>query len=491
MALTAAAVLTLLLLRTAWAAEDAYISFRVVDNFLHGFGLRWNVSDRVQTFTDPLFLGLVTVGTAISGNVFLSVIALSLILTLAAYLILARGATEIGLVTATVALIFSKAFIDFSVSGLENPATHFLLAAYLYVYWRNRNPFWLTLLAALAASNRLDTVLFLLPSLVAVYVRVGRRSWKPALLGATPLLAWSLFALFYYGFLLPNPACAFLHAGIPVRDFLFQGIVYYLNAFQYDTATVFVIMLGCIIAWLTREWLLAVGIALNLLYILVTGGDLLSARLFSAPLFVSAALIARYWRPSPLFAALTIAAIAALGLWIPAPTVTSAVDDVKPKWSEPGGPIDARAVTYPSTGLLHYARGTHWPVSVHTEAGEAARDSRTKVAVNSAVGLFGFSAGPQVHVIDDLGGCDALLARLPRIPGPWTVDRYQRALPAGYENTIRTGVNTIQDPRLHDYYEHLHTVISGNLWSWNRLVEIFRFNTGQYGALLGAARQAH
>ena len=30
------------LLRTAWLCDDAYITFRTVDNFINGFGLRWN-----------------------------------------------------------------------------------------------------------------------------------------------------------------------------------------------------------------------------------------------------------------------------------------------------------------------------------------------------------------------------------------------------------------------------------------------------------------
>jgi hypothetical protein len=30
----------------AWVGDDAAITARVVDNFLHGYGLRWNVTDR-------------------------------------------------------------------------------------------------------------------------------------------------------------------------------------------------------------------------------------------------------------------------------------------------------------------------------------------------------------------------------------------------------------------------------------------------------------
>ena len=48
--------LFVILLRTAWVSDDACISFRTVDNFLHGYGLRWNVSERVQTYTNPLMV---------------------------------------------------------------------------------------------------------------------------------------------------------------------------------------------------------------------------------------------------------------------------------------------------------------------------------------------------------------------------------------------------------------------------------------------------
>ena len=35
-------------LRTAWVTEDAYITFRVIDNLNAGYGLVWNLGERVQ-----------------------------------------------------------------------------------------------------------------------------------------------------------------------------------------------------------------------------------------------------------------------------------------------------------------------------------------------------------------------------------------------------------------------------------------------------------
>ena len=490
--LVASTVLTILLVRTAWVAEDAYISFRVLDNFLHGYGLRWNISDRVQTYTDPLFLGIVTIVTWISGNVYLSAIAVSFVLTLAAFYLITRQASEIGIVTATTALIFSKAFVDFSVSGLENPATHLAIAAYLFVYWRRRDPFTLTLIAALAATNRADSVLFFLPSLAVVYWRAGRKVWKPALLGWTPFLAWSLFSLFYYGFVFPNTAYAKLNTGIPTRDMIFQGIVYYMNAMRFDTATMFVIALGSIVAYRAREWTLAAGIVLNLIYIVRVGGDFMSARFFSASLFLSVALIARYWKPERLLAISTLVLIAGLGMWVPTPTITSANAEFGAPWPvDTGGIADERAVYYQGAGLLRYHRDVLWPIYPLSRWGDDAKRTGKKVVVHANIGMYGYFAGPHVHFIDVLALGDAFLARLPVTPGPWRVGHYHRTLPAGYVDTITTGVNTIADPHLHEYYDHLHTVISGNLWSFERLKEIFLFNIGHYDYLVPHTRQAN
>ena len=38
---------------TAWVSDDAFITFRVVDNALAGHGLVWNVGERVQAEHQP------------------------------------------------------------------------------------------------------------------------------------------------------------------------------------------------------------------------------------------------------------------------------------------------------------------------------------------------------------------------------------------------------------------------------------------------------
>jgi arabinofuranosyltransferase len=481
-----AAVLLVFLLRTAWVSEDAYISFRVVSNFLSGYGLRWNTADRVQVFTDPLFVGLVTLVTWIGMDVYFATVAVSLVLTFAAFFLLAANATEFGVGILTAVLLFSKGFMDFSISGLENPATHCALAAYVFVYWRRRDPFWLSLIAALAVTNRTDTVLLFLPSLAITYFQAGPKAWKRILWGWSPFIFWSLFSLFYYGFLFPNTAYAKLHTGIPESDLLNQGIVYFINAIRCDTVTILAIAFGLVVAWLAREWLLGAGVVLYLIYIVRVGGDFMSARFFTAPLILSVAILVRHWRPQPVLAAGTIAVIAGLGMSIPSPTITSANTEFSTVAHplDVGGIADERGYYYQGAGLLRYHRYVLWPDTGGSFIGHDLKVKGVKVFVVGNIGYIGYQAGPAVHIIDPFGLGDALLARLPVKPGLWRIGHFERELPAGYVDTITTGFNKISDPNIAEYYRHLQTVISGHLWTSRRVKEIFLFNIGYYEHLL-------
>src|SRR5436190_11112432 len=126
-------------IRTAWLCDDAYINFRTIDNFLHGYGLRWNVDERVQTFTDPLWVIIITALSAITSDFYYTVMALSLLLSLGTVLMIARVTARdaIAALGAAAPLLCSKSFVDFSTSGLENPLLHLLLVLFFTVYWRS------------------------------------------------------------------------------------------------------------------------------------------------------------------------------------------------------------------------------------------------------------------------------------------------------------------------------------------------------------------
>ena len=62
---------------TAWLCDDIFITFRAVDNFLAGYGPVWNVGERVQVYTHPLWYALLVIGIGISGNHYWFTLALS------------------------------------------------------------------------------------------------------------------------------------------------------------------------------------------------------------------------------------------------------------------------------------------------------------------------------------------------------------------------------------------------------------------------------
>ena len=159
-------------LRTAWVCDDAYITLRTVDNFINGYGLRWNVAERVQAFTHPLWLLVLSAPYSITHEAFFTTLIVSIVLAVGAvYLFASRIASSfetmaIGLAT----FIFSKAFVEFSTSGLENPLSNLLLAAFVLLFLDDRleRRRWLTALWTLGALlylTRPDDVLFVAPAL--------------------------------------------------------------------------------------------------------------------------------------------------------------------------------------------------------------------------------------------------------------------------------------------------------------------------------------
>ena len=82
------------LVRTAWISDDGLISLRTVMNVTHGNGLTFNVGERVQTFTHPLWLALLTASYLVVRNVYYAAFALSMAVSLWVFwLAVARAAS--------------------------------------------------------------------------------------------------------------------------------------------------------------------------------------------------------------------------------------------------------------------------------------------------------------------------------------------------------------------------------------------------------------
>jgi hypothetical protein len=105
--------------------------------------------------------------------------------------------------------------------------------------------------------------------------------------------------------------------------------------------------------------------------------------------------------------------------------------------------------------------------------------------VSNALGAQGYGAGPDAYFVDVFALVDPFLARLPiNDKLQWRIGHFMRDLPRGYLDTLNSGQLRLANPNLALYYQKLSFVTTGPLWNWDRLVEIWKFNTGQYDDLV-------
>jgi arabinofuranosyltransferase len=498
----------LVAVRCAWITEDAYIMFRTIDNFLHGLGLTWNPTERVQVYTCPLWTFLLIPVIGATGQFYLSTVAVCLAVTLATGAVLLRGialSRAAGILGLGV-LAFSKGFMDYSTSGLENPLAHLLLAGFALAYFRTgerptaREFFRLALLADLIVLNRMDHGVLVGPALLwAWWNSIDRRAafWA-GLLGMVPFLAWEAFSLVYYGFLFPNTAYAKLNLGLATTDLARQGLHYYANAWHSDPQTLLAIAAGLGAALATRQTrsiALALGVLVYLGYILRIGGDYMSMRFFTAPLLLAVVLLVRHPRLSRPIPALTLAlALLALSLSTPRPSLGSGAGFGTHKEAvevDSRGIADERGYYYPILGLLKAQPWNSSLPSLLERRRTARREEFRQVKVTGNIGMDVFEAAERIHAIDLCALAEPLLARLPAKAEKLRVGHYLRHLPEGYPETIDTGENRLADPNLARYYDELRLVTSAPVWSWDRFRAIWRINTGQLAPLIDHEHYRH
>ena len=120
LALAASAIFALVLWRTAWMSDDAFITLRTIDNVVNGYGLRWNPAERVQTFTHPAWLLVLTPIYAITREPYFTTLAVQACVAVGSlFLVLRFVAPTLGQAAIAAAVMRSaNALTDFSTSGL-------------------------------------------------------------------------------------------------------------------------------------------------------------------------------------------------------------------------------------------------------------------------------------------------------------------------------------------------------------------------------------
>jgi arabinofuranosyltransferase len=496
----------LVLLVNAWVADDAFITFRVLEQMDAGNGIRWNPHERVQAYTHPLWLGMLWLVTRVLPSPYLGALLAGVALTLlAAFLIWRLCRRDLGTATATLALLAffsSKALMDYGTSGLETSLSFVLLALIVgsALRWSQgagwRSLFWACLSISALACNRLDSLTLTGPLLawltLSSWRRLGPlRTGSAVFLSSLPLVASHAFSFLYYGFPFPNTFYAkILHDGSPVAA-VAQGLWYLLISSLLDPLLGLVLVLGLILGLRARSglwWALGLGLALNLGYILWVGGDFMAGR-FLTPALVVALMILLYTGESRCLARLAVVLLV-LPLW-PTHPVNPFTD------RHLGTPIlgvaDERAfysdVTAPEACIASWAAIGVCPNHPWAAMGLDLARSDRRVKTAGAVGMLGYFAGTEKIIVDTMGLADALMARLPVSPDSGhRAGHLFRAVPEGYVAGLEQGVNGIKDPELREYYEKLRIITQAPPLSRERLVTALRFNLGHFDHLLEGYR---
>jgi arabinofuranosyltransferase len=477
----------------AWIGDDALISVRAIANTIAGNGATFNVLERVQVYTSPLWFWLQVAANAIHFDPILWAMLLGIVCTVGFTALLVRSARSTAIAAAvTFVLVSSPAFIEWGTSGLENSLGYVLVAAVALASQRyvaagepNRAAV-LGVTLALLCLTRHDLILLGGPIVVGSVLarRGGRHTLVVAAAAALPIVVWSALSYAYYGYALPNTAYAKLNVDIPLVERLARGLNYLRMFGIREPQAALPLVLALVAAYVAiarRHWHIlgaGAGIGLYLGYVVSFGGDFMEGRFLAIPLALSAVIVCTTdWnirtltrRPHRMLA-VGLAAWVALGVVAGGSTPWLPSDDDGPeidfRASGNGGVADERGFwlsrRYDLWSLIDMFGGRAGVVDAgelhlmkfrRSLASWPAVDPRQVtrlVETCGELGRIGIVEGPAVHVMDFCALADPVLARVPfRASGfRWRPGHYPRAVPEGYRTAVISGDSeAIVDPEI-------------------------------------------
>lgn len=292
-----------------WVAEDAYITFKHIDNLFAGNGLTFNIGERVEGFTHPLWAFLLIGLRFLGVPNHLGAILLGIFFSIGG-LILAYRFFQIK-ITGTIfilpaLLISNPGFRDFSTSGLEFSLTFFLLIAfYIFVLGREiQNQIVAFLILSLLYLTRPEfgLLLFYYGCMLA-YSFQKKRDFKSIVRISIPVIliagGYHLFRFYYYSDIFPNT----YYAKSGGDSNYLQGLRYIAHTMRYSPllipfAIAFIVLTPSVvnkentqIKFLSRDFF---GLLLMVFYIIRIGGDFMAFR-FLLPSIAIFALFSQFY----------------------------------------------------------------------------------------------------------------------------------------------------------------------------------------------------
>lgn len=358
------------IVRTAWISDQAVPTLRFAVNLINRVAPTLNVNERATTLVHPLWVLLIAVVTLVATNAYYAVFAVSIALSLATlWLLVWRVATSFWpAMLAGAVLILSRAYVDYSTSGFENPLSHFLLVYGVVLGFKSmsngQHQRWtlaaLTTLIALYLC-RPELLLLVLPFCAVIVWQShlnARRTTMLVLAAVSPVGLWTLLRLIGYPGIFADTPWLDVERAFSSATNIQQGINYLVDSFSVDPVTLTFVAIGILLA--LRQSLplqaLATGIVLYLLYVLVIGGDSWSGRLLTAPLLASVVVVSRSDLSSVGIASIALVLLAFGALSFPATIMAGRAYTASGAATH--GIKDGRGEFFQQRGLLNAGRMT-------------------------------------------------------------------------------------------------------------------------------------
>ncbi len=269
--------------------DDAMISMRYAYNLAHGNGLVWDIGQRVEGFTNPLwviYMALLHVALPLPLSAMGLPVQITGAILLGANLYFVRGIVEhftgglVAMLAAVALTAFYAPLLSWGLLGMEVSALALILTAVVWILLRNgRERFtpWVYVVLAISTLLRMDMAVPYLVILAVMCVVQKQYRRQNLIWGLSLLVVFlggqTLARYIYYGQLLPNTYYLKVD-GWPFSLRILRGLYALVWFIYYSNWVLFLLPLAAFL--FRRDWKVTLIVAIiigQLAYSVYVGGD--------------------------------------------------------------------------------------------------------------------------------------------------------------------------------------------------------------------------
>ncbi|MEW6482938.1 MAG: hypothetical protein AB1397_08125 [bacterium] len=424
-----------------WIADDGFISLRVVKHILLGYGPLYNIDERVEVYSHPLWIFILSLFSFITGSIEKTAVWLGFLFSSFGLFFGGLGGLRIledeqrrllkskniskhpYLPLGVLVISVLPPYWDFSTSGLETSLSFFWSGSLFYLSSLYDKPKILSIIPiwiSLGPLIRPDFGIIWLESLlltIILYKNLGsKKILKVIFLSSFLPLLHQIFRMGYFASFLPNSA--FAKEGFRLN--ITQGVTYLLDIIMPYGLYIPILSFFFSLLNLKHERktnllllysFLIFGLS-HILYITLMGGDFMHGR-FLLPgfflLFISAGVVPIRKSPFPILVITTII------IW----SFTICSFRLKtPYEPKKGGIVNERKYYIAGSISKTPVEVSNYQYTMFYQAGLNANKEAMKLKedeilflYHANLGITGFVAGPKVHYFDWIGIADPIAAR--------------------------------------------------------------------------------